>query len=484
MNIRQLSALSALLSLLVVQTAQASFSDTFNAGTPDIAVKSLEQSNSTNFTVTLCNIGDTNLENAKMRLYLSSKSGNVDERILSSTSLAVGNCLSVPMATTTSYGAAMNRTSPVTIVVNIEGGIRESNTSNNILTLNARTAKYTAPLNTSTRTAIKKPKKVSPVNDLWGTSGSQTVWYEGNTTNSNSNWNGYSYNYSNGANNGDFSPSNPTWAQRAAAQNVIYVNTGYGYGNWYNGVVTSNGNYIYSPYYNGYNGSYNGSTNSYNTFGATSNASTNSYNTFNGSIRPNTNSYNTFGATSNGSTNSFNTFWATGNTSTNTYNTFTSTVSPSTNTYNTFDPYGNGVRPNPPSLQCSRWEFNNVTGRYEWRCDGGVWGGYGSPDLYMSTVRQNGSRNELIATVCNQGDAMQASKKVLVEVNNGAQSIGQGVYMQLNRSGCTDVSLDIAGFAMPFKPITVLYYAQIDGYNEVSESREDNNTSHWRLNIN
>ena len=476
MNIRQLSAFSALLSLLAVQTTQASFSDTFNADAPDIAVKSLEQSNSTNFITTLCNIGDTNLENTKMRLYLSSKAGNVDEKIFPSTSIAVGNCLSIPMATTTSYGAATNRTSPVTIVINIEGGIRESNTANNILTLNARTVKYTAPLNMSITTGIKKPKRASPVNDLWGTSGSQTVWYEGNTTNynSNSNWNGYSNsypnNYSNGANNGDFSPSNPTWAQRAAAQNVIYVNTGYGYGNWYNGIITSNGNYIYSPYYNGYNGSYNGSTNSYNTFSSPYNSSTNSYNTF--------------GTTSNGSTNTYNTFGATPNGSTNTYNTFTSTVSPSTNTYNTFDPYGNGVRPNPPSSQCNRWEFNNVTGRYEWRCDGGVWGGYGSPDLYMSTVRQNGSRNELLATVCNQGDAMLASRKVLVEISNGAQSTSQGVYMQLNRSGCMDVSLDIAGFAMPFKPITVLYYAQIDGYNEVSESREDNNTSHWRLMIN
>jgi hypothetical protein len=182
---------------------------------------------------------------------------------------------------------------------------------------------------------------------------------------------------------------------------VIYVNTGYGYGNWYNGIVTSNGNYIYSPYYSGYDSLYNGSTNSYNTFGTTSNGSANSYNTF------------------------------------------TSTVSPSTNTYNTFDPYGNGIRPNAPSLQCSKWEFNNVTGRYEWKCDGGVWGGYGSPDLYMSTVRQNGSRNELIATVCNQGDAMLSSRKVLVEINNGVQTTSQGVYMQLNRSGCTDISLDI-----------------------------------------
>jgi hypothetical protein len=467
MNIRQLSALSVLLSFLAAQTAQASFSRTFNAGTPDISVKSLEQINATNFTVTLCNIGDTDLENAKMRIYLSSKAGNVDERILPSTSIAASNCLSTPVATTTSYGAPKTRTSPVTVVVNIEGGIRETNTTNNILTLNARTTKYIAP-NSGSSTSIKKPKKTSPVNDLWGTSGSQTVWYEGNTVGntSNSYWNGYS----NGSNNGDFDPAGPTWAMRNAAQNVIYINNGYGNGTWYNGLITSNGNYIYSPYSPYANGLYGPSTNSYNTFGATSNGSTNSYNTFNGSIRPNTNSYNTFGATTNGST--------------NTFNTFTSTVSPSTNTYNTFDPYIGTTRPNPPHSQCSRWEFNSFTGRYEWRCEGGVWGGYGSPDLYVSTVRQNGSRNELLVTICNQGDAMPNSKKVLVEISNGSQSTSKGVYMQLNRSGCIDAALDIAGFAMPFKPITVLYSVKIDGYNEVSESREDNNTSHWRLNIN
>jgi hypothetical protein len=182
MNIRQLSILSTLLSLVAIQTAQASFSDTFNAGTPDIAVKSLEQSNSTNFSVTFCNIGDTNLENAKVRLYLSSKSGNVDEKILPSTSLAVSNCLSVPIATTTSYGAAASRTSPVTIVINIEGSIRESNTINNVLTLNARTSRYRAPLNSNTTPVIKKTKKSTPVSDLWGTTEPQTVWYEGNNS--------------------------------------------------------------------------------------------------------------------------------------------------------------------------------------------------------------------------------------------------------------------------------------------------------------
>jgi hypothetical protein len=120
MKSRHLSVLSAILSLLVVQNVHASFSDTFNAGTPDIAVRSIEQLNSTSFDITLCNLGDTNLENAKMRLYLSSKSGNVDERIFASTSLAVGNCLVIPMTTTTSYGSSVNRASPVTIVVNIE----------------------------------------------------------------------------------------------------------------------------------------------------------------------------------------------------------------------------------------------------------------------------------------------------------------------------------------------------------------------------
>ena len=135
-------------------------------------------------------------------------------------------------------------------------------------------------------------------------------------------------------------------------------------------------------------------------------------------------------------------------------------------------------------MECSRWEFNNFTGRYEWRCEGGIWGGYGSPDLYMSTVRQNGSRNELIATVCNQGDAMASSKKVFIEISNGTQSVSNGTYMQLNRGGCINASFDIGSFTMAFKPIMVLYSAQIDGYNEVRESREDNNVSHWRLTIN
>lgn len=465
--------LISFLTTCIPSLVGASFSNSFNTGSPDLAVSSLEQRSANTFIVTICNVGDTATGNARILVRLTSNEGLSEDRTYSNQSLSSGECRSLVMQSVDGYTTATKRKSTVTVRISLEGNIREVVQRNNSLYLLPKRFLIDASTLNS-----RNQRSTDPVADLWGSDTANTRWYDAaetrTTYNNSTNYNNSSiYNTSNG----DFDPAGPTWAMRQAAQNVIYVSNGPGSGYWYNGVVTSNGNYVYSPYNSPYIGG-----NGYPYYGNNYFPNNTPYNT----PFVSTNTYNNSGNNSFVSTNLYSNTPPTPFVSTNAYSNTPPTPFVSTNAYNytTFNPLPPIIRPPSPDIRCTRWEFNSLTGRYEWRCDNGVWNGYGTPDLYMSNLRQNGDRSELLATICNQGDAMGSQAQITLRIGNGNQSATTSSFIQLGRSGCSDIAISTSNFNIFTKPVGVLFYAEIDIYNAVRESREDNNNSYWRLVIN
>ncbi len=268
--------LSLILTPMIVS---ASFMNTFNAGSPDLALGAVEQRGASTFLLRVCNIGDTSMGNSKIVAKLSSNEGALEERTYSNQSIAAGECRSLIMQAVGGYAVAPKRKSTVTATVRLSGEARELRLSNNTLKLLPRNYRVD-----STSPGAKVTRSTDPVQDLWGSESSNTRWYDATETRT-------TYNNSNSSiyntNNGDFDPAGPTWAMRQAAQNVIYVSNGPGSGYWYNGTVTSNGNFVYSPYSNPFI-----STNAYSTSGNTVFVSTNGYSNSNNSPFVSTNGYN------------------------------------------------------------------------------------------------------------------------------------------------------------------------------------------------
>lgn len=255
-----------------------------------------------------------------------------------------------------------------------------------------------------------KTAKGQITTDLWGNNSSSSLSTSSNSSTSsnymygnstyygtpsytnNVGYNGYnSYNYnpyysSNSTNpTGAFSPANPTWEMQKKT-NVVYVYSAPGSGYWYTYNNNGNGNVVYTPVSN---------------YSNNSGYFTNSYpelTTMNGSYYT------------------------------------TSPTSTFSSYYNGVYQYGNNTSYNsvtPPSQVpsgCSQWNFNTSTGRYEWYCNGNVWGGLKQYDLYLKNLKQNGTRPELIATVCNQGDAMRENYQIAIRVNNGISNNSTTAY--------------------------------------------------------
>ena len=74
--------------------------------------------------------------------------------------------------------------------------------------------------------------------------------------------------------------------------------------------------------------------------------------------------------------------------------------------------------------------------------------------------------------------------QITLRIGNGTQSVTTSSFVQLARAGCSDIAMSLSSFNIFTKPQGVLFYAEIDIYNAVRESREDNNNSYWRLVIN
>jgi hypothetical protein len=343
-------------------------------------------------------------------------------------SIPSGTCAAYVAQAVDGYTQAGSRKVSVTGTIRFEGSRKELKLSNNRLTLPAKRSRVDASDISARTSTVSK----DPVYDLWGNSESGVSWYNSNTNSS-----GYtsspSYGTSGGTN-GDIDPSSPTWAMRQNAQNIVYVYTAPGSGNWYSYVPSSNGTYVYRPYTpDGYSSTY---------------------------------------------------------TRTNVYNTFTAPAPTSTNTYHTIDPVTwpqSGYSYVGSDSACYRW--NSSGNRYEWICNTGGSGNwnssysYGQPDLYLSDLRQNGTKSELIARICNQAGAMDTSRQITLRISNGNYSTAVSTYVQLQQRGCSDVTIGFGNLNLNLTGAVYLLYGEVDLYNNVSETREDNNTNYWRLRV-
>lgn len=448
---------------LSAASVSANSFDTMYQGSPDLVFNVLEQKSATTFAFTVCNQGDVSTGNGKLNVVLQSNEGQIEERTYQNTVIPAGSCLNLSMYSVDGYTTAKKRKTAVTGTVRFEGNRRELKTNNNRVVLAAKKSRVDVSeisyQNMATTTSN------DPVYDLWGNSDSGVNWYApdtssyyNNNANSssyyNNNTNGSYYNngnYNNGyyvnpaGTNGNISPASPTWAMQQGNQNVVFVYTGYNTGNWYNYGPNTNGSYTYSPY------------------------------------NPNTNTYNsTYGNTST-STNTYNTFESNGPTSTNTYHVFqpTSTnTNTSTNTYNTFAP-GNY------NSNCPQWVKVWVTSSqtYEWQCSTNYTAPTGNPDLYLANLKQNGGRSELTAKVCNQGDSMLSSRQITMRITNGNYNTTTSSFVQLLKGGCSDISIPFGNLNLNWTGGYYMLYAEVDIYDNVAETRNDNNASYWRLQI-
>jgi hypothetical protein len=445
---------SGFLAVLVVtsffsQLAQAGF-ESFYEGSPDLVISRIEQDSSQIILAEVCNQGTSSTWYGPLKLSVSSTRGTkYQERNYANISFAGGECRAFKLQKLTWLASSTSRSYSLTLKVTHSGERSEIRTINNSLSLGSK--KSTAVQSVTTG----KTKNSQITEDLWGKSNdsfssypnnSSVIYPSSNYPNSmsnhsyqyNSNYPSYNY-FSNSNNpNGDFSPSNPTWEMQK--KNVIYVYSGPGNGYWYTYNSTGNNNYSYTPV-----PQYNGSSNYFD-------SSYPALTTLDGSYY---------------------------------------TVSPQSS----FGTYYNGTYPlnnnlyssvNPPSTVpsgCSQWQFNASTGRYEWYCNGNTWGGYGQPDLYLKNLKQNGTKRELTATVCNQGDSMRANAQIALRVSNGvgSSSATSYGYTHLVNGGCTDIPVLLSGLTLFGYAANYLFYAEVDANNVVSETREDNNSSYWRM---
>lgn len=348
------------------------------------------------------------------------------------------------------YASAKKRKTSIVATVRFEGTRRELRTTNNRIVLAPKKSlvSVTDP-GYSTSSSTK-----NPVYDLWGTGDDGTKWYNANQT-----YSGGGYRSGSTNPNGDFSPSNPTWEMQQGARNIVYVYTGPGSGGWYVYAPNNNGTYTYTQYNPNsmyYNNGYYYYTNG-NSIGSTT---TNSYNTFVAGPPTRTNTYSTFDLNGNGDS---------------VYNTSSNSSSSSY--------YYNPWNYNTP---CQRWVnvWNSADQRYDWKCSNDPYiAPVGNPDIYVSQLRQNGSKSEFIARVCNQGDSMTSSQQIAIKLTNGQYNTTTSTFIQLLRAGCIDVTIPFGNLNLNWPGAYYLIYAESDIYNNIVEAREDNNTSYWRIQL-
>lgn len=433
-----------------IQVAEAWF-ESFYEGSPDLVLSRIEQESAQVILVEICNQWGYSTGYGPLKISISpTGKNNYQERNYSNISFSKGECRAFKLQKLTKLSSASSRSYSIVVKAAHSGDRSEIKTINNSLLLAARRSTATQAVSTS------KIKNSQITEDLWGNSANyfstyqnswtQTSFYPNTSSSSiypnsyyqNSNNSYYNYNYtSNSSNpNGDFNPANPTWEMQQ--KNAIYVYSLPRNGYWYTYNSTGNNTYYYTPISSNnenYNSSYNGYPDNYPYYSGN----------FQGS------------------------FWA--------YNNGSYPLNNGT--------YYSSNQPDSIPYNCTKWQFNPSTGRYEWYCNGSVWGGYGQPDLYLKDFKQNEASWDFVATVCNQGDSMQTSSQIAVRISNGVGywSVSSYKYMSLANGWCTDISVSTSTLSMFGYAADYIFYVEVDANKTVTETREDNNTSYWRMRV-
>jgi hypothetical protein len=108
--------------------------------------------------------------------------------------------------------------------------------------------------------------------------------------------------------------------------------------------------------------------------------------------------------------------------------------------------------------------------------------GIGTPRIPMDNQTYT-SVIFVIARICNQAGAMDTSRQITLRISNGNYSTAVSTYVQLQQRGCSDVTIGFGNLNLNLTGAVYLLYGEVDLYNNVSETREDNNTSYWRLRV-
>ena len=428
MKLTFLGALS--IALLSVSTASASF-DAYFSGSPDLTLNVIEQQDRSTFRFIICNQGDTSTSKGTILATIRGSDGNSEERYFRNTTIPSRKCTAYDLESVSGYTTSSKRKVSVTGEVEWIGTVSELKTNNNSLRLPPKKARVDISEISEKTTKVK----TDPVYDLWDNESGSTSIKDGRTYYpSGGSVSGVSSTSNNGATNGDFSPSNPTWAFRQGQQNIVYVIRDGVYYPWYdaNGVRFSRpGENWNTPWYDSNNSNYGSATNPTRNIRRVENRTTGS-SSFCNAYNPQTRSYEwvcaSYYAEGEGPSNS--TSWTPNN-------------------------------PNPPT----DWWYR------------------GRPDLILRNLRQNGGRSEFIANVCNAGDTMTSSQSSTLRINNGNYSTTATFFAQLERNGCTDVYVNFSNLNIVTNGNNNQFFAELDVYSNIAESNEENNKSFWWIRI-
>lgn len=183
-------SLAAILTFSAIIPETLAGFDSFYAGAPDFSISSIYQTpDSYNYTIRVCNSGDTPSRYGTMRVSLEKSGQAAESRTFGSTTIANGSCQDFQMEGVYAFGKYNERNYPIYAVVTWNGDQADKNSSNNRKLFPAAAgASGTYSKTTSSTTTVRK----DPLSDLWKTSDpSQKYKYTNASTPGN--WGSYSW---------------------------------------------------------------------------------------------------------------------------------------------------------------------------------------------------------------------------------------------------------------------------------------------------
>jgi hypothetical protein len=78
---------------------------------------------------------------------------------------------------------------------------------------------------------------------------------------------------------------------------------------------------------------------------------------------------------------------------------------------------------------------------------------------------------------------MSTSRQITLRITNGNNTTLTSSFIQLLKGGCSDIAVPFGNLNLNWTGGYYMLYAEVDIYDNVAETRNDNNASYWRLQI-
>lgn len=78
---------------------------------------------------------------------------------------------------------------------------------------------------------------------------------------------------------------------------------------------------------------------------------------------------------------------------------------------------------------------------------------------------------------------MTTAQQIAIRVTNGSYNTSTASFVQLLKGGCSDITIPFGNLNLNWTGGQYVLYAEIDIYSNVTEVREDNNASYWRIQL-